>query len=159
MYLQVDFIIGSSVLTMWNVNKLNVLTCFLKKQRWLNGNLSSFLALAFKYLKIIDRSWKSHDWYDKRNNIHYKTLTELYWRGSCKSYRAIWLVSTRITNECIESGCFRWKTMSACVVTSQWGLAGPSSIFFSLGIVKDIVPFATHTQTMVQKHVCGLMSI
>ena len=27
-----------------------------------------------------------------------------------------------------------------CVVTGQWGLTKPSSIFFSLGIVRDIVP-------------------
>ena len=26
------------------------------------------------------------------------------------------------------------------VVTSQWGLTSPSSIFFSLGLVRDIVP-------------------
>ena len=36
-----------------------------------------------------------------------------------------------------------------CVVTSQWGLTRPYSIFFSLGIVRDIVPPVIYTYSVL----------
>ena len=41
---------------------------------------------------------------------------------------------------CLQVSFAKWKTRSDAVVTSQLGLKRLSSIFFSLGMVRDIVP-------------------
>ena len=58
----------------------------------------------------------------------------------CETSFAKWKTRSDVCEVCVKPVLLNGKLGVMRVATSQWGFTRPSSIFFSLGVVRDIVP-------------------